>query len=155
MTFDWFVFPFHRFHSVTTLTVLKPVLCFHKTSFSYGAFWVRDVDPTCRCHQSNVIPNSIFSVNIAHCLTCGFCCCCCVHVFSWRKGAPFFHYYISRFWETYNGLRQRRLISLKWGFLFGAFPVDFKQRISFGGSMVVYIATWLGMLSFQSIQPSR
>ena len=31
---------------------------------------VRDVDPTCRCHQSNIMPDSIFSVNIAQCVTC-------------------------------------------------------------------------------------
>ena len=49
--------------------VLKPVLCFHMTSFNYGAKGVRDVDPTCRCHQSNIMPDSIFSVNIAQCVT--------------------------------------------------------------------------------------
>ena len=43
-------FPFHRLHFATTLRVLKPVLCFHMTSFDYGAKGVRDVDPTCRCH---------------------------------------------------------------------------------------------------------
>ena len=30
------------------------------------------------------------------------------------------------------------LISLKWGFLFGALPVDSKQGISLGGSFAVY-----------------
>ena len=40
------------------------------TSFNYGAKGVRDVDPTCRCHQSNIMPDSIFSVNIAQCVTC-------------------------------------------------------------------------------------
>ena len=63
----WY-FPFHGLHFVTTLRVLKPVLCFHMASFNYGAKGVRDVDPTCRCHQSNIIPDSIFSVNIAHCV---------------------------------------------------------------------------------------
>ena len=49
-----------------------PVLCFHMISFSYGAKEVRDVDPACRCHQSNSMPDSIFSVNIAQCVTSGF-----------------------------------------------------------------------------------
>ena len=35
--------------------------------FSYGAKGVRDIDPTCRCHQSNIIPGSIFSVKITLC----------------------------------------------------------------------------------------
>ena len=60
----------HGLHFATTLRVLKPVLCFHMTSFNYGAKGVRDVDPTCRCHQSNIMPDSIFSVNIAQCVTC-------------------------------------------------------------------------------------
>ena len=55
--------------------MLKPVLCFHMASFNYGAKEVRDVDPTCRCHQGNIMPNSIFSVNIAQCVTCGNICC--------------------------------------------------------------------------------
>ena len=39
--------------------------------YTCGAKGVRDVDPTCRCHQSNIMPDSIFSVNIAQCVTCG------------------------------------------------------------------------------------
>ena len=64
----WY-FLFHGLHFATTLRVLKPVLCFHMTSFNYGAKGVRDVDPTGRCHQSNIMPDSIFSVNIAQCVT--------------------------------------------------------------------------------------
>ena len=65
---------FHGLHFATTLRVLKPVLCFHMTSFNYGAKEVRDVDPACRCHRSNIMPDSIFSVNIAQCVTCLFVC---------------------------------------------------------------------------------
>ena len=65
----WY-FLFHGLHFATTLRVLKPVLCFDMTSFNYGAKGVRDVDPTCRCHQSNIMPDGIFSVNIAQCVTC-------------------------------------------------------------------------------------
>ena len=48
------------------------------TSFNYGAKGVSDVDPTCRCHQSNIMPDSILSVNIAWCVVCGYICYCCV-----------------------------------------------------------------------------
>ena len=62
-------FLFHGLHFTTTLRVLKPVLYFHMKSFNYGA--KDDVDPTCRCHQSNIMPDSIFSVDIAQCIACG------------------------------------------------------------------------------------
>ena len=68
-------FLFHGLHFVTTLRVLKPVLCFHMTSFNYGAKGARDVDPACGCHQSNIMPDSIFSLNIAQCVTCLFVFC--------------------------------------------------------------------------------
>ena len=68
-------FLFHRSHFATTLSVLKPVLWFHMTSFNYGAKGVKDVDPACRCHQSNIMPDSIFSVSIAQCVTCLFVNC--------------------------------------------------------------------------------
>ena len=60
--------------------------------------------------------------------------------YSKRQGAQSYHYYISELGETlnYNGLRQIGLISFKWSSLFGALSVDSKQRISFGGSSVVY-----------------
>ena len=52
-----------------------PVLCFYMISFNYGAKVVRDVDPACRRNQSNIIPDNIFSVNIAKCVTCLFVFC--------------------------------------------------------------------------------
>ena len=56
---------------MTTLRVLKPVLCFYMNSFNYGAKRIRDVDPTCRCHQNNIMSDGIFSVNMVQCITCG------------------------------------------------------------------------------------
>ena len=63
--FDWLHFP-------TTFMVSKPALRFHMASFNYGTKGVKDVDPACRCHQSNIMPDSIFSVNIAQSVTCFF-----------------------------------------------------------------------------------
>ena len=80
-------FLFHGLHFVTTLRVLKLVLSFHVTSFHYGAKGVRDIDGTCRCHQSNIMPDIIFSVNITQCITCGcclfLCMCVCLGVIFW------------------------------------------------------------------------
>ena len=64
--------------------VVKPVLCFH-----YGANGVRNVDPTRRCHQSNIMPHTILSLNIAQSLVKMLvlvrfvfllCVCVCVRV---------------------------------------------------------------------------
>ena len=44
----------------TTITVLKPALCYYMTSFHYGGKKARDVGLTCRCHLSNIMPDSIF-----------------------------------------------------------------------------------------------
>ena len=49
--------------------------CFHMIFFNYGAKGKRDAGPACRCHQSNIMPDSIFSVNIALCVTCLFVFC--------------------------------------------------------------------------------
>ena len=43
------------------------------TSFNYGAKGVREVDPACRCHQSNVMPDSF---NIVQSVTCLFVLLC-------------------------------------------------------------------------------
>ena len=65
---------------VITLRVLKLVLSFHMTLFHYGAKGVRDIDRTCRCHQSNIMPDNIFSVNITQRITCGCCFFVCMYV---------------------------------------------------------------------------
>ena len=97
------------------------------------------------------MPDSIFSVSIARCVTCLFAFCfilfyvCvkgwCSRLFLFvETGAQFYHYYINGLGETlsYKGPRQIGLISFKWGSLFGALSVDSKQQMLFGGSSVVY-----------------
>lgn len=49
--------------------VLKPVLCFHITLNS-GAKGITAVEPNCECYQSNIVSDSIFSVNTAQCINC-------------------------------------------------------------------------------------
>ena len=44
---------------VTAIMVLTLVSCYYMTSFNYGGKKARDVDVTCKCHLSNIIPDSI------------------------------------------------------------------------------------------------
>ena len=44
----------------TTITALTPASCYYMTSFNYGGKKARDVGLTCRCHLSNIMPDSIF-----------------------------------------------------------------------------------------------
>ena len=44
----------------TTITVFTPVSCYYKTSFKYGGKKAGDVGLTCRCHLSNIMPDTIF-----------------------------------------------------------------------------------------------
>ena len=119
-------FLFHGLHFATALRMLRPVLCFHMTSFNYDAKGVRDVDAACRCHQSNIMPDGIFSVNIARCMICLlvfvlFCFMCVLRgdildsFYSDRQGPQFYHYYINGLKEalSYDGLRTLGLISFK------------------------------------------
>ena len=77
----WLFCIFIVLHFATTLMVLKPLLCFHMKPFNYCAKGVRDVELACRCHQSNIMPDSMFSVNIAQCVTCFFFCLFCFVLF--------------------------------------------------------------------------
>ena len=43
-----------------TITVLMPASCYYMTSFNYGGKKAIDVGLTCRCHLSNIMPESIF-----------------------------------------------------------------------------------------------
>ena len=55
------VFPLLSFSLLaTTVTVLTPVSCYYMISFNYGGKKARDVGLTCRCHLSNIMPDSIF-----------------------------------------------------------------------------------------------
>ena len=40
--------------------MLTPVSCYYMISFNYGGKKARDVGLTCRCHLSNIMPDSIF-----------------------------------------------------------------------------------------------
>ena len=51
---------FSESYLATTITVLTPDSCFYMTSFDYGGKKTRDIDLTCRCHLSNIMPDSIF-----------------------------------------------------------------------------------------------
>ena len=126
-----------------TLRVLQPVPRFQIT-FNYGAKGVKDVGPIDRNHQSNVMLDRIFSVNIAQCIICLFFfflfrCDILASFYSQRQGAQFYQYYISGLEETLSCNRQSQigLISLELCLLFGTLLVDFKQQISFGSSSAV------------------
>ena len=68
-------------HLLNFVRVLKLGLSFHMTLFHYGAKWVRNIERTCRCRQSYIMPDNIFSVNITQCITCGCCFFVCMCVF--------------------------------------------------------------------------
>ena len=51
---------FSKLSLATAIMALTPVPCYCMTSFNYGGKRARDVDLTCRCHLSNVMPDSIF-----------------------------------------------------------------------------------------------
>ena len=51
---------FSKLSSATAIMVLTPVSCYYMTSFNYGGKKARDVGLTCRCHLSNIMPDSIF-----------------------------------------------------------------------------------------------
>ena len=77
-------FFFYFLHFATTLRVLKPVLRLHMKSFNYGATemrWVKHADAAGRSHRTNIMPDSIFSVNTAQCITCSYFFFCFVCVF--------------------------------------------------------------------------
>ena len=44
----------------TTITAFTPVSCYYMSSFNYGGKNARYVGLTCRCHLSNIMPDSIF-----------------------------------------------------------------------------------------------
>ena len=49
--------------------MLRLVSCYYMTSFNYGGKKARDVSPTCRCHLSNIMPDSIFYDSMAWWMT--------------------------------------------------------------------------------------
>ena len=63
---------FSKLSLATTMMALTPVSCYYMTSFNYGGKKARDVGLTCRCHLSNIMPDSIFYDNIKWGITCLF-----------------------------------------------------------------------------------
>ena len=55
---------FYESFLAITITVLTPVSCYYMTLFNYGGKKARDVGLTCRCHLSNIMPDSIFYDNM-------------------------------------------------------------------------------------------
>ena len=51
---------FSKLSIATTIMVLMLVSCYYMTSLNYGGKEARDVGLTCRCHQSNIMSDSIF-----------------------------------------------------------------------------------------------
>ena len=51
---------FSELSLATAIMVLTPVSCYYMSSFNYGSKRTRDVGLTCRCHLSNIMPDSIF-----------------------------------------------------------------------------------------------
>ena len=56
----------------TAIMALTPVSCYYMTSFNYGGKKARDVGLTCRCHLSNIMPDSIFYDSMGWGITCLF-----------------------------------------------------------------------------------
>ena len=51
---------FFKLSLATAIMALTPVSYYYMTSFNYGGKEARDVGLTCRCHLSNIMPDSIF-----------------------------------------------------------------------------------------------
>ena len=63
---------FSKLSLATAIMALTPVSCYYMTSFNYGGKEARDVGLTCRCHLSNIMPDSIFYDSMGWGITCLF-----------------------------------------------------------------------------------
>ena len=63
---------FSKLSLATAIMALTPVSCYYMTSFNYGGKETRDVGLTCRCHLSNIMPDSIFYDSMGWGITCPF-----------------------------------------------------------------------------------
>ena len=63
---------FSKLSLLTAIMGLMPVSCYYMTSFNYGGKKARGVGLTCRCHVSNIMPDSIFYDSMGWGLTCLF-----------------------------------------------------------------------------------
>ena len=51
---------FSKLSFAAAIMALTLVSCYYMTLFNYGGQKERDVGLTCRCHLSNIMPDSIF-----------------------------------------------------------------------------------------------
>ena len=56
--------------SAITIKLMRPISCYHMTSFNYDDKKVNDVSLTCRCHLNNIMPDSIFHGKMRSGITC-------------------------------------------------------------------------------------
>ena len=63
---------FSKLSLATAIMALTPVSCYYMTSFNYGGKKARDVGLTCRCHLSNIMPDSIYYDGMGCRITCRF-----------------------------------------------------------------------------------
>ena len=63
---------FSKLSLATAIMVLTSVSCYYKTLCNYGGKKARDVHLTCRCHLSDIMPDSIFYDSMGWGITCLF-----------------------------------------------------------------------------------
>ena len=62
---------FSKLSLATAIMAMTPASCYYMT-FNYGGRKARDVGLTCRCHLSNIMPDSIFYDSMRWGITCLF-----------------------------------------------------------------------------------
>ena len=66
------IMEFSKLSLATAIMALMPVSYYSMTSFNYGGKKARDIDLTCRCHLSNIMPDTIFYNSMGWGITCVF-----------------------------------------------------------------------------------
>ena len=64
------ILEFSKLSLATTIMEVALVSYYYMTSFNYGGKKARDVGLTCRCHLSNIMPDSIFYDSMGWRITC-------------------------------------------------------------------------------------
>ena len=148
---------FSKLSLATAIMVLTPVSCYYMTSFNYGGKKARGVGLTCRCHLSNIMPDSIFYDSMGWGIACLLFSLRVIATvfFSTKKWIQLCYYYNTNGLGknlSYNGLRQMGLISLQWGTNSGGFQgCDFVEGFLCSCMLRCFKP---GMLRDLSIQPT-
>ena len=66
------ILEFSKLSLATAIMALMPLSYYSMTSFNYGGKKARDIDLTCRCHLSNIMPDTIFYNSMGWGITCVF-----------------------------------------------------------------------------------